>query len=520
MSIRITGMNSGLDTDSMVQELSKAYAKKGESTKKEKTKMDWKQDIWTDLNKKIKNFNSKLSNMLYTSNYSQKKTTSSDENRVSVVAADTAITGTQTIEVKALAKTAYLTSGKLGAGTDIEGKVKGDTKLSDLGFGDSATITITKGGEPVNFEVNSDTTVDEFVKMAGKSGVTVSFDEKSGRIFMNSQKSGAADDFTITSTDNEALKALGLYSYSDTEKAAMKAANPSLTDDKINAMSASKIDGQDSVIVLNGATFTSSTNTFSINGLSITAKGLTEKDAPVTLNTDTDYDTIYKNIKGIINEYSKLINELDKLYNADSAKDYEPLTDEEKDALSDEEVEKWEQKIKDSLLRRDENVNSVANALKKAGLSTFTVNGKKLALSNFGIETLGYFESADNEKNALHIHGDADDEAVSGESNKLKAMISGNFEDTVSFFTQYFREMSDNLKAISKTSSSRSFGSFYDDKKMKSDIEAQEKKVSQWEDYVKEEEDKYYDQFSRMEKALAKLNATQSSLAGYLGGAN
>lgn len=520
MSIRITGMNSGLDTDSMVKELSKAYAKKGESTKKQKTKMDWKQDAWTDLNKKIKSFSAKLNNMLYSSSYAQKKTTSSDENRVSVVAADTAITGTQTIEVKNLAKTGYLTSGILGAGTDAEGKVKGSTKLSELGFSNDATITITKGGKPVNFDVKADTTVDEFVKMAGKAGVSVNFDEKSGRIFMNSQKSGAADNFEITSTDNNALKALGLYSYSDTEKAAMKAADPTLTNERLNALSASKIDGQDAVIVLNGATFTSSTNSFSVNGLSITAKGLTDENNPISLNTDTDYDAIYKNIKEVINEYSKLINELDKLYNADSAKDYEPLTDEEKEALSDEEVEKWEQKIKDSLLRRDENVNAVANALKKAGLSTFNVNGKKLALSSFGIETLGYFESADNEKNALHIHGDADDEAVSGETNKLKAMIAGNKDDTVSFFTQYFRSMADNLKSISKTSSTRSYGSFYDDKKMKTDVEAQEKKVADWEKYVQEEEDKYYDQFSRMEKALAKLNATQSSLAGYLGGGN
>ena len=48
-----------------------------------------------------------------------------------------------------------------------------------------------------------------------------------------------------------------------------------------------------------------------------------------------------------------------KLYNADSAKGYEPLTDDEKDAMSDSEVEKWEKKIKDSLLRKDSTINGV-----------------------------------------------------------------------------------------------------------------------------------------------------------------
>ena len=54
MSIRVTGMNSGMDTDAMVKELVSAYQKKGDKTVKEKTKLEWKQEIWTDLNKKIK----------------------------------------------------------------------------------------------------------------------------------------------------------------------------------------------------------------------------------------------------------------------------------------------------------------------------------------------------------------------------------------------------------------------------------------------------------------------------------
>ena len=61
-------------------------------------------------------------------------------------------------------------------------------------------------------------------------------------------------------------------------------------------------------------------------------------------------------VKDFLTQYNALINEMTSFYNADSAKGYEPLTDEEKDALSDTEVEKWEQKIKDSLLRRDESL--------------------------------------------------------------------------------------------------------------------------------------------------------------------
>lgn len=59
-----------------------------------------------------------------------------------------------------------------------------------------------------------------------------------------------------------------------------------------------------------------------------------------------------------------------KLYNADSAGSYEPLTDDEKDQMSDKEIEKWETKIKDSLLRRDSTLGSVMTAMQTAMMSS------------------------------------------------------------------------------------------------------------------------------------------------------
>ena len=112
--IRITGMNSGLDTDSMVKELVNAYEKQGEKYTKAKTKTEWKQEAWTNLNNKIKNFFTKqASNMRFSSSYSKKKTTVSDSSKASVIAGNSAVNGTQTLEVKELAKSAYLTSGEI-----------------------------------------------------------------------------------------------------------------------------------------------------------------------------------------------------------------------------------------------------------------------------------------------------------------------------------------------------------------------------------------------------------------------
>ena len=86
---------------------------------------------------------------------------------------------------------------------------------------------------------------------------------------------------------------------------------------------ATKITGEDAEIYLNGAKFTSNSNTFEINGLTITCNAETGDEA-VTLTTQEDTSGIYDMIKNFIKEYSELINEMDKLYNAESAKGYEP----------------------------------------------------------------------------------------------------------------------------------------------------------------------------------------------------
>ena len=288
-----------------------------------------------------------------------------------------------------------------------------------------------------------------------------------------------------------------------------------------------RILGQDATILLNGAEYTSSTNSFSINGLTLTANKVSDtvKDAEgndtyvtTTLNTSLDVDAIYDSIKSFFKEYNDLIKEMDTLYNADSAKGYEPLTDEEKDEMSDDEIEKWEKKIKDALLRRDTNLGSVITSMKTAMLGSFTINGTKYNLASFGIETLGYFESEKNERGVYHIAGDEDDSNSADKDDKLKAMIANDPDTVMSFFSQLAKGMKSTLEDKMKSIEDyRSKYKIYDDKKMKSDYDDYTTKIKQQEKKLQELEDRYYDRFSKMETALSKLNSQQSSLSGLFG---
>ena len=154
-----------------------------------------------------------------------------------------------------------------------------------------------------------------------------------------------------------------------------------------------KVAGQDSEIELNGVKYTGDSNSYSINGLTIEALAETG-DSAISITTSTDTQGVYDKVKDFLTEYNNIINEMTKLYNADSAGSYEPLTDDEKDQMSDKEIEKWETKIKDSLLRRDSTLGSVMTAMHTAMMTSVEIGGKKYSISSFGISKLVFLNAA------------------------------------------------------------------------------------------------------------------------------
>ena len=284
-------------------------------------------------------------------------------------------------------------------------------------------------------------------------------------------------------------------------------------DEKSDLTKAVRITGQDSVIELNGATFTNNTNDFSINGLTIQAMEVTGNDQ-VTITTNTDVDGIYDMIKGFLKDYNDLVKSVDVAYNAASSKGYEPLTSDEKDAMSDDEVKKWEEKIKDSLLRKDSTLGSVLDTMKNDMARSFKVGDKSYSLSSFGIATLGYFNSPENETGVYHIDGDKDDSKTSANTDKLREMISNDPDTVISFFSQLSTQLYTDLGKKMAASSTSSAYTIYNDKQMNTQYSEYNTKISEAEDKVTTWEDYYFSKFSAMESALAKMNAQSSSLTG------
>lgn len=284
--------------------------------------------------------------------------------------------------------------------------------------------------------------------------------------------------------------------------------------------SATKITGQDAIIKLNGVEFTSATNSFSINGVTINAQAVTGDgdENAVTITTNVDTQAIYDKIKDFLTEYNNVINEMTRLYNADSASDYEPLTDEEKEAMSEEQIEKWENKIKDSLLRRDGNLNSLISAMVNSVSQSYEVDGQKLSLGTFGISTLGFLNSAKNEHYALHIDGDEDDENTSGKKDKLMKAIEENPDQLMGFMQKLMGNLYESIDKKMKSTELSSAYKVYNDKELDKEATRIEQMIKKWEDKISDKEEYYYDKFTQMEVALSKLQSQTSSISGLLGG--
>ncbi len=484
--IRMSGMVSGMDTEALITALTSNYKTKVDKAKTDQKKLGWTQDAWKSMNSKIYGlYSGKLSAMRFSDSYNKKVTTSSSS-ALSVTAGGNAVEGTMTAKVKSLAVAGYLTGAKIS--TSAGEKVTQDTQLTELGITAGSKITLNVAGEAKEIEVTEDMTMYGFTSELKKAGVNANFDVENKRLFISAKETGADKDFKFTD-GTEALNKLGL-----TAKAG-----------------SNRIYGSDAELELNGATFKSSSNTFKINGSTYTVNEATNEN--ITLKTATDTSGIYNTIKNFFKEYNETMNAMSKAYNAESASKYSMLTDEMKEVMSEKEIEEWEGKIKDSLLRKDESLNGIMSVMRDVMAAGIEIDGKKYTLADFGIDKQNYLNAAENEKYAYHIAGDKDDEISSGKTDKLNAAIAENPELVSKFFTELSNKL---YQAMDKKMASTEYSSVYkvyNDKKMQTEYTSYNKKIAELEAKLTEAEDRYYKKFGQMESMLSKLNDSSSSIS-------
>lgn len=486
MAIQFSGLASGLDTDNIIKELMNAERLRVDKVEKEKTRLEWKKDVWEDMNKKLYEFYTKhVFDFKSKGTFSKKSTTTSDDNAISVSPTIDAPRGTHTIKVDKLAKGSFLTSGNV------------DETFKAISDGQ---VTLSVGSSSSNLDITKDDTVTEIVNKinALDMDVKASYDSTYDKIFLSTTKTGSDTTIKLSGIDagdeNTFLTNLGFTVAS-------------------NEVVGST--GQDAEFTYNGASLTSADNEVSVNGLNIVLKQ-EAMVSDVTIIVTQDTDAIYDKVKDFITQYNVLIADINEKIGAESTRGYDPLTAEEKEAMSEDEVKLWEDKIKDSLLRRDSTLDSVLGSLRgilgsSSGVDTtgFEYN----YLSDLGILTGEY-----TEKGLLHIDGDEDDPLYSAKTNKLRDAIENDPDKVAELLNAIGDKIYTTMQEKMKSTTLSSALTFFNDKQIDGQIEDYEDSIFELEERLAATEERYYKQFTAMEKAIQAMNSQSASLASMLGG--
>ncbi len=237
--IRMTGLVSGMDTESMVQELVKASSTKVDNVKKEKQLLEWKKETWQSLNTKIYDFyKNELTALKTNSTFKGKKAEVNDTTKVSVDAKSGATDGTHTVSVKQLASSAYLTgtniktTGKVFTSYNSADTAMDFSKMTDVS-GNSLnltgkTISISDGTKTLSYVLggegeNGVANLDELnSKLEAETGFKLRAVVKDGAIaFENGSADVDENGETVGTTyqiDADALGVSGTLDYKNDEE--------------------------------------------------------------------------------------------------------------------------------------------------------------------------------------------------------------------------------------------------------------------------------------------------------------
>lgn len=300
---------------------------------------------------------------------------------------------------------------KVGNGHSVS-IVSGGTALSNLGFGNGQgaggaeadgsstlrsvgitdTVKLTVGSHTIQAGPNQ--TIDSLTSQIEKlykdyyagtgwgtpaGDFSVKFDEKTGRISIKGVETLSSEpDLPTLKIEGDGGSLFGSSEVSFNGRA--KDSNGNVVNPTFEA-------GQDAKFSYNGVQVTRSTNDFTLDGLTFNLKRPTTADEDGTITVERDVDTIFDNIKKFVDEYNEIVVYCNKLLTEEPKyKEYAPLTSDQEAAMSERQVELWEEKSKQGLLRNDSTITSILSELRSAFYQKSA--SSDLGLYNLGITTL------------------------------------------------------------------------------------------------------------------------------------
>mgnify|MGYP000418678322 CR=1 FL=1 len=272
----------------------------------------------------------------------------------------------------------------------IKSLFKNDLNVADP----DENVTFTINGESIDVgKTYAQATISDVMNAVNSSGAgaKMTFDSLQNRFILESKTEGVASDVTYTDSSSGLLKSLGIVDGTSTQ-------------------------GTDAEFTLDGvAGMKRSSNQFILDGVNYSLKGTSASS--VSINVDPDIDSVVENIKGFVEKYNSMLDLINGKLSEEYDRDYKPLIDEEKEAMTDDQIEKWETKAKTGLLANDSLLTNIANSMRTALYEK--VEGTSISLYEIGIASSSY-----SDKGKLKI-----------DETKLRDALTDNYDQVVKLFT-------------------------------------------------------------------------------------
>ena len=410
---------------------------------------------------------------------------------------------------------------KLGIASGATNRISTNSRLGDLAGKLDMGMTFESG--KVSFTINDESfTFSESDTMAkvmdtinnSKANVNIRYNEISDTFSITAKQTGAGDNIRITETAGTFFAGIGIDS-----------ANPVTSQ------------GVDAVVEIDGDPVTRNTNTFTINGVEYTLKKAhTAENPDDTITVTQNVDAVFDSIKLFVDEYNKLVDKFSETISEKYDRDYLPLSKEQKDEMTEKEVEKWEKQAKTGLLRNDSILSKVQSDMRMALIES--VEGIGINLSAIGISSKSYLD-----KGKLTIDEDKLKAAIKQKPDEVKNLFIQR-SDTVPNYTRnlssserttrnkeqglLFRisDILDNHISTLRDNNGRK-GILLEKAGIEGDLSEFEsslaKSISSYDDKISEfmaklakKEENYYRQFSQLETYMNRMNSQMDWLTSQL----
>ncbi|MEQ8176004.1 MAG: flagellar filament capping protein FliD [Syntrophomonadaceae bacterium] len=475
-SNRISGLASGMDTETMVKSLVDAQRKASvDPLSQKKQQVEWKREAYRATNTKLLALRNAAFDIKMKTTFMAKTVESGDSSVLTATAKAEALNGNYSIQVTQMAQGATKQS------------TPGNSDYVHAG-GEKSFILKGKSGEATIYVSDGNTISDIVSKINAKTkdtGIQATYDADTNQFFLMTTATGVDAKIEITDTDNIMSSVFNMADLSPTT-------------------------GQDAIIKFNGGSDVSfSSNTFTFNNINFSLK----KAGTTTVTVNNDVDAAVDKIKAFVEAYNTAIEDISGKLSEDRDRDYEPLTDAQKEEMSDSEIENWEAKAKSGMLRGDTLLSSVYSNLRMTASNIVSgLDGDYTTLYSVGISTNNY-----TEKGKLHIDEDKLRAALADDPEGVMNMFTqtSNTQDEKGIAVQLYEQLNSNITTITNTAGSDTVS--YDQSalgkqiiELKDDIETAEEKLSDKQEY-------WWNQFTVMEQYIQQMNEQCSWLQAQLG---